>query len=139
MWFWHIPAMYDATLTNAWIHTLEHLSFGAAGLLYWWHLLSPIRSRMRLGGLGPIAYMGTTKVLVGLVGVLLAFAPEVLYDGYARQGELWGLTALEDQQAAGALMGVEQSITMGIALAVLFVRMLTESEAEQQRAERFAS
>ncbi len=28
-----------------------------AGTLYWWHLLSPIRSRMRLGGLGPVAYM----------------------------------------------------------------------------------
>ncbi len=36
-------------------------------------------------------------------------------------------------------MGIEQSITMGIALAVLFVRMLGESEAEQQRAERYAA
>jgi cytochrome c oxidase assembly factor CtaG len=139
MWFWHIPAMYDATLTSATVHTLEHLSFGAAGLLYWWHLLSPIRSRMRLGGLGPVAYMGATKILVGFVGLLLAFSPELLYDGYARQGDLWGLTALEDQQVAGAIMGLEQSITMGIALAILFVRMLTESENEQQRSERYAS
>jgi cytochrome c oxidase assembly factor CtaG len=139
MWFWHIPAMYDATLTNSLVHTLEHFSFAAAGLLYWWHLLSPIRSRMRIGGLGPIAYMGATKVLVGLVGVLLAFSPELLYEGYAREGNLWGMTALEDQQVAGAIMGIEQSITMGIALAVLFVRMLGESEAEQQRAERYAA
>jgi cytochrome c oxidase assembly factor CtaG len=139
MWFWHVPAMYDLTLTNATVHTLEHLSFAAAGLLYWWHLLSPIRSRLRLGGLGPVAYMGATKVLVGLLGVLLTFAPELLYDGYARTGELWGMTALEDQQVAGAIMGVEQSVTMGIALSLLFVRMLGESEAEDQREERYAA
>jgi cytochrome c oxidase assembly factor CtaG len=138
LWFWHVPAMYDATLSHPALHTLEHLSFAGAGLLYWWHLLSPIRSRMRLHGLGPIAYMGATKILVGLLGILLAFAPNLLYDGYARPGKLWGMTALTDQQVAGAIMGVEQSITMGIALAMLFVRMLSESDAEQQRAERYA-
>ena len=64
------------------VHTLEHLSFAAAGLLYWWHLLSPIRSRLRLGGMGPVAYMAITKLLVGFLGILLAFAPDLLYDAY---------------------------------------------------------
>ena len=49
MWLWHVPALYNAALEHGAIHVLEHLSFAAAGLLYWWHLLSPIRSRMRLG------------------------------------------------------------------------------------------
>jgi hypothetical protein len=34
-------------------------------------------------------------------------------------------------------MALEQSIVMGVALAYLFFRMLTESEAEDQRAERY--
>ena len=34
-------------------------------------------------------------------------------------------------------MALEQSIVMGIALAWLFARMLTESEQEDQRAERY--
>src|SRR5438105_2464632 len=51
MWLWHIPAMYDLALRHAAIHALEHVCFAAAGTLYWWHLLSPIRSRMRLGGM----------------------------------------------------------------------------------------
>ena len=66
MWLWHVPALYDAALEHPVVHTLEHLTFAAAGLLYWWHLLSPIRSRLRLGGMGPVAYMAVTKVLVGL-------------------------------------------------------------------------
>jgi putative membrane protein len=138
MWIWHIPALYDGALDNGWVHTLEHLSFAAAGLLYWWHLLSPIRSRLRLGGMGPIAYMASTKLLVGLLGILLAFAPELLYDAYDEPGRRWGLSAQDDQQVAGLIMALEQSIVMGIALAWLFVRMLVESEEEQQRAERYA-
>lgn len=139
MWFWHIPVFYDATLTSATAHTLEHLSFAAAGLLYWWHLLSPIRSRSRMNGVGVIIYMASTKVLVGFLGVLLAFAPGLLYDGYARDGDLWGITALEDQQAAGALMGLEQTLIMGVVLVFLFTRMLSEADRDDERAERYAA
>ena len=138
MWLWHVPALYDAALEHAAVHTLEHLSFAAAGLLYWWHLLSPIRSRLRLAGMGPILYMASTKILVGFLGVLLAFSPELLY-AYAWEGTRWGLTPIDDQHVAGLVMALEQSIVMGIALAYLFMRMLSESEAEDQRAERYGA
>jgi cytochrome c oxidase assembly factor CtaG len=136
MWLWHVPVMYDAALAHSGIHVLEHLTFAAAGLLYWWHLLSPIRSRMRLGGLGPVLYMASTKILVGFLGILLAFAPNLIYS-YGWQGTHWGLSAIDDQHVAGLVMALEQSIVMGIALAYLFFRMLAESEAEDQRAERY--
>jgi putative membrane protein len=138
MWLWHVPTLYDAALEHSYVHTLEHLTFAAAGLLYWWHLLSPIRSRLRLGGMGPIAYMASTKILVGLLGIALAFAPELIYDAYDQPGTRWGMTALDDQQVAGLVMALEQSIVMGIALAWLFVRMLAESEEAERRAERYA-
>jgi cytochrome c oxidase assembly factor CtaG len=138
MWLWHVPAMYDAALRHGYIHVLEHLSFAAAGLLYWWHLLSPIRSRLRLSGMGPVAYMAITKLLVGLLGVVLAFSPSLLYGTYDHPGTRWGLTALDDQRVAGLIMALEQSVVMGIALAWLFARMLSESEEEERRAERYA-
>jgi cytochrome c oxidase assembly factor CtaG len=137
MWLWHIPAMYDAALNNQGIHVLEHICFAAVGTLYWWHLLAPIRGRMRLGGMGPIAYMVSTKLLVGLLGVTLAFAPSDIYPFYAHHPHYWGLTPTEDQNMAGLLMALEQSVVMGIALVILFVQMLSESEREAQRAERF--
>jgi putative membrane protein len=137
MWLWHVPALYDAALEHGGVHVVEHLSFAAAGLLYWWHLLSPIRSRLRLGGMGPIMYMASTKLLVGFLGVLLAFSPDLLY-AYSWEGTKWGLSPLDDQHVAGLVMALEQSVVMGIALAYLFFRMLAESEAEDQRAERYA-
>jgi len=139
MWLWHVPTFYNAALEHSMIHVLEHLSFAAAGFLYWWHLLSPIRSRMRLGGIGPILYMGSTKILVGFLGVLLTFSSALLFDFYETGGTRWGLSAIDDQHVAGLVMALEQSLVMGVALAYLFFRMLSESEAEDQRAERYAA
>lgn len=137
MWAWHIPSMYDAALRNSTVHAFEHICFAAAGTLYWWHILSPIRGRMRLDGMGPIAYMVSTKLLVGLLGIAIAFAPASFYPFYAHHPHYWGLSPSEDQSIAGLVMALEQSVVMGIALTWLFVRMLTESEREAQRAERY--
>ena len=137
LWLWHIPAMYDQAQGNGAVHALEHLSFFSVGALYWWHVLSPIRGRMRLGGMGPIVYMTSAKLLVGILGIVLAFAPHVMYPFYAHKPHYWGLTPLQDQSMAGLVMALEQSVVMGIALVVLFIQMLGESEREAQRAERF--
>ena len=139
MWAWHVPALYDAALEHPAVHALEHTTFMSAGLLYWWHLLSPIRTRLRLSGMGPIVYMLSTKLLVGLLGIGLTFAPDAIYAFYENQPGIWGLSASDDQALAGALMALEQSIVMGVALVWLFVRALSESEAEEQRAERYAA
>jgi len=137
IWAWHVPGAYDVALRDPLVHVLEHVTFLLVGSLYWWHLLSPIRARLRLGGLGPVAYMGATKLFVGALGMGLAFAPSALYPYYVDHARVWGLSAHDDQSIAGLVMAVEQSLVMGVALAVLFVRALAESEREQQRRERF--
>jgi cytochrome c oxidase assembly factor CtaG len=137
MALWHLPTMYDVALRYENVHLIEHVCFGLAGGLYWWHLLSPIRSRLRLDGMGPVLYMVVTKLLVGVIGVILAFSPHSIYPFYQHHPDYWGLSPGVDQNLAGVVMALEQSIVMGIALAWLFVRMLGESEREAQRAERY--
>jgi putative membrane protein len=137
IWAWHVPVAYDEAIRHPLVHVLEHVCFALAGSLYWWHLLSPIRARLRLGGLGPVIYMASTKVFVGALGMGLAFAPSTLYPYYERLGRVWGISAGDDQSMAGRVMAVEQSLVMGVALVALFVRALAESEREQQRRERY--
>ncbi len=137
IWIWHIPAAYDYAVTHPTVHILEHVSFVMVGSLYWWHLLSPIRARARLGGMGPVIYMASTKLFVGALGMGLAFAPEALYPYYVHHARVWSISAHDDQAIAGLIMAVEQSIVMGVALALLFMRMLGESEREQERKERY--
>lgn len=139
MWLWHVPFMYDAALEHPGIHVLEHVTFLSVGILYWWHLLSPVRSHMRFGGLAPVTYMGVTKILVGVLGIALTFSTSPLYDFYENGERHWGLSALDDQAVAGAIMAIEQSVVMGIALAYLFIRALQESEAAELRDERYAA
>ena len=138
MWVWHIPALYEAALEDPLVHGIEHISMSVVGGLYWWHILSPIRSRHRLSGMGPVAYMFTTKIAVAVLGVVLTFAPESFYAFYADQPDYWGLGAKADQAVAGLLMAIEQSVVMGIAFGWIFVRMLSESDREDERAERYA-
>jgi putative membrane protein len=137
IWAWHVPAAYDVALRHPFVHLLEHATFLLAGSLYWWHLLSPIRARLRLDGMGPVLYMGSTKLFVGALGMGLAFAPSALYPYYVHHARVWGISAHDDQSIAGLIMAVEQSLVMGVALVVLFVRALAESEREQQRRERY--
>jgi len=138
MWVWHVPAPYDLALEHPSVHVIEHTFFLSAGLLYWWQLLSPIPSRLRLTGMGPVIYMLITKFGVGMLGIAITFAPDSLYAFYNDQPEYWGLSPTVDQQVGGALMAIEQSVIMGIALAWLFVRALSESEKADQRAEMLA-
>ncbi|HEX4805087.1 MAG TPA: cytochrome c oxidase assembly protein [Conexibacter sp.] len=138
MWLWHVPALYDAAARHTGVHVLEHLCFTTAGFLYWWHLISPVATRLRREGTTPIVYMLSTKVTVGFLGILLTFAPTAVFAYYEHQPRWWGLTQASDQALAGAVMALEQAIVMGIAIAVLFVRMLDQSEREEQRAERYA-
>ncbi len=137
MGLWHVPRLYDLALAHGDIHVLEHLCFITAGTLYWWHLLSPIRSRMALGGMGPLVYMAVTKFFVGVLGIILAFSTRSLYPWYQDHPHYWGLSARVDQNVAGVLMALEQSVIMGTALVYIVYRMLGDSEKEAQRQERY--
>src|SRR5262249_45284235 len=126
MWVWHIPALYDAAARHAPVHVLEHLTFTTAGLLYWGHLLSPVSTRLPRQGMTPLVYMLSTKVTVGFLGIALTFAPSSIFPFYEDQPHWWGLMPDADQALAGAVMALEQAVVMGIAVAVLFTRMLSE-------------
>lgn len=139
MWVWHIPALYDAALEHSGIHVVEHVCMISVGTLYWWHLLSPIRGRISIGPFGPVVYMLVTKLLVGMLGIAITFAPNPLYAFYEHAPRVWGLSATDDQATAGAVMAIEQSIVMGIALAYLFVKALAESDREDEREERYGT
>jgi len=116
---WHIPALYDAALSQPLVHRLEHLSFVLVGLLVWTLIVDPAGH----GRLGLNGRIGLT-VLLFWAGQLLAyvfvFGFEPYYDVYAEQPErLLGLSPLTDQRLAGVVMMAEQMLTLGVALMLL--------------------
>ena len=136
MYLWHVPAMYEAALRNPAVHVVEHASFFTAGLAVWWPLIQPVPMRRRLTGLSTVAYIGTAKFGLAALGLYLTWSNNLLYDYYAEVPRIWGLSPVGDQNAGGAIMMVEQSLTFVIALVVLFAAMLTQSETDELRRER---
>ena len=136
MYLWHIPALYDAAIQHPLVHALEHLSFFGAGIALWWPLVQPIPMRHGLTGLQPLAYIAGAKGGLAALGLVLAWSSTAFDPFYEDAPRIWGLTAVEDQNVAGVIMMVEQSLTLVMVLVWVFVRMLTRSEEEQLRRER---
>jgi len=136
MYAWHVPALYEAALTSPLVHALEHGTFFAAGVAVWWPLIQPVPMRRRLTGLWPVAYIGAAKFGLATLGLYLTWSGTVLYAHYEQVPRIWDLSAITDQNAGGAIMMVEQSVTFVLALVVLFALALRQSETDQRRRER---
>jgi cytochrome c oxidase assembly factor CtaG len=136
MYLWHVPALYDAAIEHPLLHVLEHLSFFAAGIALWWPLVQPIPMRHALTGLQPLGYIAAAKGGLAALGLFLAWSPTAHYPFYEDAPRIWGLTAVEDQNVAGVIMMVEQSMTLVLVMVWVFIRMLARSEQEELRRER---
>ncbi len=136
IYLWHVPALYEAALRHPLVHLVEHAAFFSAGLAVWWPLVQPVPMRRRLTGLATVAYIASAKFGLAALGLYLTWSSNVLYDHYEQAPRIWGLSAIGDQNAGGAIMMVEQSLTLVIALVVLFARMLSQSEANERWRER---
>jgi putative membrane protein len=137
VWTWHVPALYELALESPWTHALEHLSFLAAGTVFWWYVIEPLPPRRPLRGMGALGYMAGAKLLLGALGVVLAFSPSAFYDTYEQAPRTWGLSALEDLNVGGLLMMLEQSIVLVVFFGIVLARVLERSEEAERRRERF--
>jgi putative membrane protein len=136
MYLWHVPALYDAAAESPLLHALEHGTFFAAGLALWWPLVQPVPMRRGLSGLQPLGYIAAAKGGLAALGLFLAWSSTAHYPHYETTPRIWDLSPVEDQNVAGVIMMVEQSLTLVLVMVWLFVRMLTQSEQEEQRRER---
>ena len=139
MYLWHVPALYDAALESPGLHLLEHASFFTAGVAVWWPLIQPVPMRRRMTGLQPLAYVAAAKFGLAALGLYLTWSATVHYEFYESVPRIWGLSAREDQNIGGAIMMVEQSLTFVLVLAATFIRMLSQSELDEERRERLES
>lgn len=117
---WHVPPLYELALRSEAAHVAEHLSFVAGGLLVWTQIVDPTgHRRLTLGE--RIGYVALVYWTGQVLAYAMAFSPSPLYDPYADQPErLLGLSALTDQKLAAVVMMAEQTITLGVAFALLF-------------------
>jgi cytochrome c oxidase assembly factor CtaG len=124
-WFWHAPAVYDAALRNPALHYLQHFCFLASAIVFWYPVVRPYPSRPAWSKWLLLPFLIAADLQNTLLSVWLTFSDHVLYPYYSDVPRIGGLTTLDDQTAAGALMWVPGSIAFllplfGIGLRLLF-------------------
>jgi putative membrane protein len=125
LWVWHVPAFFNAVLTNRAIHDLQHFTFLTTALLFWTALFQE-RRRDHQGA--AILYLFTTTVHTSVLGALITFATRPWYSAYLQTSQSWGFTALEDQQLGGLIMWVPASLVYIGAALVLLARWISLSD-----------
>ena len=134
----HVPGFYDATLSNAPLHEVEHALYLVAGLLLWWPILDadPAPTR-RLGGLGRLIYMLAAMPPMALIGAYLDRHPSLVYAAYDAPAHGLGISALSDQQQAGAIMWVVGNMIMVAGgLWAAMIALVAEERRQQAREAR---
>lgn len=132
MWFWHFPAIYQLAVEFELIHYSMHLSFLGSGLMFWWSIIRPVPELHPVSTAWRFFYVFFTGFPMMVLALILIATPSVLYDYYAEQPRVWGISVIADQQLGGAIMGSLGELTMLIPFTVLFVRMMNEGDEAEE-------
>jgi cytochrome c oxidase assembly factor CtaG len=123
-WVWHVPAIYEMALRSSFWHYLQHVCFLGTGLLFWYPVVRPYPSRPRWSAWLLLPYLLLADVQNTALSALLTFANRGLYPYYQEVPRLGGMSALEDQAAAGVLMWVPGSLAFLLPLFAIGVQLM---------------
>jgi putative membrane protein len=137
----HLPSFYDATLRHPALHYAEHALYLAAGLLMWSPLVDGDPApRHRLDGLGRLVYLIVAMLPMALVGAYLNRHATLFYPAYGPPAHTLGISALDDQATAGAIMWViGNAFMVAVGLWAALAAMLAEERRQVAREARTAS
>ena len=131
---WHIPGLYNLSVTNHGVHIAEHLLFMATAMLLWWPIASHMPELPRLSYPLQMIYLFLFSVAQIVVFAPITFAREPLYQWYADAPRLFSISAVVDQQLGAILMKMGGGAILMTLIIVAFFRWYKQEE-EKTRSE----
>jgi putative membrane protein len=119
---WHVPPVFELALQSHYWHFIEQASFLIAGILFWWPVLHPGLATPRWSI--PI-YLFLATLPCDALSAFLTFCGHVVYRQYLSAHGHSGLSPLQDQALAGALMWVTVTFAYMIPALVLTAQLLS--------------
>jgi cytochrome c oxidase assembly factor CtaG len=126
---WHSPPMYELALRSPIWHPLEHVCFLTTALLFWWPIIQPWPWLLPAPRWIMIPYLFLADFQNTALSAFLMFYERVLYPTYRTGPRITGMTPLEDQAAAGAIMWVVGSIFFLIPVGLITIELLSTRRA----------
>ena len=122
---WHIPALFMLGMQSGMWHVIEQVSFLVSGLLFWWPVVQPWSGVSRSPEWLILLYLFLATLPCDILSGFLVFCDRVVYPAYFSSSQPFGLSALQDQQCAGALMWTCVTVVYMIAGTILTARLLS--------------
>jgi cytochrome c oxidase assembly factor CtaG len=101
---WHVPALLALSMHSHVWHAIEHASFLAGGLLFWWPVVQPWPSSPTEHRWSIVLYLFLATLPCDVLSAFLVFSERIAYPMYLSAPRHVGTSVLDDQQLAGALM-----------------------------------
>jgi putative membrane protein len=118
----HIPLVVNASVDNGPLHYSLHVTVVLASLLMWMPVCGPI-PEYRIGLAGGMIYLFLQSVVPTIPAAWLTFAEGIVYSSYDKPLRLWGISAVNDQQLAGAIMKIAGGFFIwGIVIYLFFTK-----------------
>ena len=134
---WHIPALFVLGLRSQMWHGIEQASFLGTGLLFWWPVVQPLPSSLKWPESSILLYLFLATLPCDILSGFLVFCDRVVYPVFLSSPQSFGLSALEDQQCAGALMWTCVTIVYLIAAAIFAARLFSPHRSENRSIVQF--
>jgi putative copper resistance protein D len=132
-WGWHFSVLYDQALENQPLHYLQHATFLAAALLFWWPVIGADPSPWRLPHPVRLLYLFLAMPQNSFLGVALLSASTVLYPHYVTNLRAWGPTPLDDQALGGVIMWVFGDVAFLIGMMLIVVLWMRHEDRRTAR------
>jgi cytochrome c oxidase assembly factor CtaG len=136
---WHIPGMFALAFRSHTWHGVEQVSFFATGLLFWWPAVRPSASSSEWPEWSILLYLFLATLPCDILSGFLVFCDRVVYPVFLSSPRSFGLSALEDQQCAGALMWTCVTVAYLMAGTVFTARLLSPHRSEEFAIPQFDS
>jgi putative membrane protein len=128
---WHIPSVFMFGLRSPMWHCIEQASFLATGLLFWSPVVRPLQNSLKWPEASILLYLFLATLPCDILSGFLVFCDRVIYPAFLSSPRSFGLSALEDQQCAGALMWTCVTVVYLIAGSVFTARLLSPHRLEK--------
>ena len=122
---WHVPAAFDLAERSALWNGVQDLSFLATGLLFWWPVVRPWPAAERLPRAAIPLYLFAATLPCDALSAFLVFCDRAVYGQHLAEHRNFSMSALADQQTAGALMWVSITFLYLIPALVMTVQTLS--------------
>ncbi len=112
-------------------HYFVHLTLFISGLLMWLPVVSPLKE-LRISPPAQMLYLFLISVIPTIPSAWLTFAEGTVYKHYDDGFEMWGISVVTDQQAAGAIMKIIGGFYLWGIILVKFFRYTSKIRSENQ-------